>query len=167
MGHGEETCTRSGLLPGSTQRAIALHAQLVAAVRAREVPRKLLAADFSMENRVAAAIDYTYRGPCGWREWMNDLFEAFADGARFDARELIAVGDDFVAATFCVVGRSVWSGNRLELSWAGVTWFRAEQATRVAGYSSKRAALVATQSQSRTSPYSVHAPPIGPPEGAP
>jgi ketosteroid isomerase-like protein len=128
-----------------TQRNIEVHARMVAAVRARQVPDGLLAPGFHLENHAAAAIDYTYRGARGWREWMSDLFEAFAEGACYGVEELIAADDDFVAAMFCVVGLSVWSGNRLEFSWAGVTWFREGKATHAVGYASRAAALKAVE----------------------
>ncbi len=116
---------------------------MVAAVIARDVPDEFLATGFHMENHAAAAVDYNYWGASGWREWMGDLFEAFAETPRYRVEELIAAGDDFVAAMFCVDGLSVRSGNWLVFCWAGVTWFRDGKATRVVGYSSRGAALKA------------------------
>jgi hypothetical protein len=115
-----------------------------------------------MENHVAAALDYTYCGAHGWREWMADLFEGFADRASYTVDEIIAHGDDFVAATFRVVGRSVWSGNPLQLSWAGVTWFRHSQATRVLTHTSPAALQLATSSYLHLAPHATHDP-AGPP----
>jgi ketosteroid isomerase-like protein len=113
----------------------------VAAFNAREVPEEILADDFHMENRVSAVTDYSYHGAVGWREWMSDLLEEFASGARYRIDELIAVGEDFVAAMFSVAGRGVHSGEPLELRWAGVTWFRDGKATRAIGYASRSEAL--------------------------
>jgi ketosteroid isomerase-like protein len=115
----------------------------VAAVNAREVPKEILAEDFLMENRVSAVTDYSYHGAVGWREWMSDLFEEFAAGARYSLDELIAVGEDFVAAMFSVAGHGALSGEPLELRWAGVTWFRDGKATRAIGYASRSEALEA------------------------
>jgi hypothetical protein len=128
-----------------SQRNIDVHARMVAAVNTREVPDGLLAPDFRMENHAAAAIDYTYCGATGWREWMSDLFEVFAEGACYGVDELIAAGDDFVAAMFCVVGPSAHSGKWLEFCWAGVTWFRDGKATRAVGHASRVAALKAVE----------------------
>jgi len=115
----------------------------VRAVNAREVPDDVLAPDFQMENRASAVTDYTYYGERGWREWMGDLFESFAEGARYDVEEIIAVGEDFVAARFSVVGRGARSGQPLEFRWIGVTWFHEGKATRAVGYSSRSEALEA------------------------
>jgi hypothetical protein len=116
-----------------------------------------------MENHAAAAIDYTYSGAHGWREWMADLFEPFTDGASYSLNDVIAVGDDFLAATYCVAGRSVWSGNALQFSWAAVTWFRADKATRVLAHASPAAALrVATCSHLHLASHTTRDP-TGPP----
>jgi hypothetical protein len=90
-----------------------------------------------MEHHTAAATDYTYLGPRGWREWMSDLFECFAEGATYDTDEPSTAREDFVVATFHVTGVSVWSRNPLQLSWVGVTWFRNGQATRAVGVASR------------------------------
>ena len=140
---------RTGVPDGRAirKRNIEFHTRMVAAVIAREVPVGLLAPDFHMENHAAAAVDYTYWGASGWREWTSDLFEVFAEGPRYRVEELIAAGDDFVAAMFCVDGTSVRSGNWLVFCWAGVTWFRDGKATRAVGYSSRGAALEAAELQ--------------------
>jgi ketosteroid isomerase-like protein len=120
-----------------------LHDRAVAAINAREVPEDLLAPGFRMENRASAVTDYTYYGARGWREWMSDLFEVFADGARYAADEILAVGDDYIAATFSLVGRGRGSGEPLEFRWAGVTWFRDGKAIRACGFTNAREALEA------------------------
>ncbi|HLL93222.1 MAG TPA: nuclear transport factor 2 family protein [Solirubrobacteraceae bacterium] len=124
-----------------SQRNIELHSRAVAAVNAREVPEELLAPGFRLENHATAVTDYTYYGATGWREWMSDLFEVFAEGASYGVEEFIAVREDFVVAMFYVVGRGARSGMPLELRWAGATWFRDGKATRAIGYASPREAL--------------------------
>ena len=141
---GEQTCAAaiaSGDNAGVSQRNIDVHDRVVQAVNARKVPEEVLAPGFQMENRASAVTDYTYHGERGWAEWMGDLFESFADGARYAVEEIIAVGEDFVAARFSVVGRGASSGEPLEFRWVGVTWFRDGKATRAVGYSSRREAL--------------------------
>lgn len=133
----------------TSRRNIDIHARMVAAVRAREVPEEILAADFRMEHHAAAAVDYAYSGATGWREWMSDLFEVFREGAQYRVEELVLAGDDFVVAMFRVVGRSVRSGNWLALCWVGVTWFHDGKATRAVGYTSRAAALKAVELHSR------------------
>ena len=123
------------------QRNIDLHTLAVAAVNAREVPEDLLAPDFRIENRVSAVTDYVYRGATGWRDWMNDIFEVFAAGARYEVVELIAEDDHFVAAEFRLVGRGALSEIPLEFRWVGVTWFRNGKATRAVGYPTRQEAL--------------------------
>jgi ketosteroid isomerase-like protein len=124
-----------------SQQNIDVHDRVVEAVNARRVPSDVLAPDFRMENRASAVTDYTYYGERGWREWMSDLFESFADGARFGVEEVLAVGDDFVAARFFVVGTGAGSGEPLEFRWTGVTWFSEGKAIRAVGYTSRREAL--------------------------
>jgi len=125
----------------SSQRNIDLHRHIVEAIGAQAVPDDLLAPGFSMESRVSSATGYTYHGAAGLREWASDLFEDFAEGARYGMEELIAAGDDFVVATFSVVGHGIRSREPLELRWAGVAWFRDGRATRAVGYSSRLEAL--------------------------
>jgi ketosteroid isomerase-like protein len=120
-----------------------VHALLVKAADAREVPGSLLAPGFRMENHATAVTDYAYHGAHGWREWMEDLFEEFADGARFQLEEVLASGEDFVAATFAIRGRGARSGMPLQFRWAGVTWFAHGLATRSVGFTDESQALAA------------------------
>ncbi len=126
-----------------SQRNIDLHRWGAEAANGREVPADLLAPGFYMENRVTAVTDNTYRGADGWREWMSDLFDVFADGARYEIEEIIAAGDDFVAAMLCVAGRGARSGLPITFRWAGVTWFRGDKAVRAVGYPTREEALEA------------------------
>lgn len=128
---------------GARRRNLKLHERAVAAVVARQIPTEILAPDFRMENRVTAVTDYTYHGATGWGEWMSDLFEMFADRARYGVEELIAAGDDFVAAMFCVQGVGARSRTTITFRWAGVTWFRNGQATLAVGYPTRGDALKA------------------------
>jgi ketosteroid isomerase-like protein len=134
----------------SPQRNIELHGRVVAAANAREVPSELLAPEFSMQQHTSAATDYTYRGPNGWRDWMNDLLEEFGDDARYEVEELVAAEDDFVVANLRVAGNAVHSGVSLEFRWAEVTWFRDGLATRSVGYTSDCDALQAAGGRART-----------------
>lgn len=126
-----------------SQRNIDLHRRGAEAANAREVPEDLLAPGFRMENRVTAVTDNTYHGADGWREWMSDLFDVFADGARYEIEEIIAAGDDFVAAMLCVHGAGARSGEPIAFRWAGVTWFRGDKAIRAVGYADRGEALEA------------------------
>ncbi len=125
------------------QRPEDVHAQLVEALEAHEVPESLLAPGFRMENKATAVTDYAYHGAPGWREWMEDLLEEFADGARFELEKVIASGEDFVAATFAIRGRGARSGMPLQFHWAGVTWFSRGLATRSVGFREESQALAA------------------------
>ena len=122
---------------------------MVAAIASRELPEDLLAEGFRIESHAAAALDYTYRGATGWREWMSDLLEIFAGGARFDVVEIIAAGDDFVAAMYTATGRSIYSGERFKLRWGAVTWFRDGQATRTVAHASRDTVLEVLESHLR------------------
>ena len=118
-----------------------LHERAVAAINAGQVPEEILASDFCMENRVTAVTDYEYHGASGWRDWMNDLFEVFAEGASYEVQEIIAVGEDYIAAMFCMTGLGAQSALPLEFRWAGVTWFDNGKATRAVGYRDRDHAL--------------------------
>jgi hypothetical protein len=126
-------------IPGN----LAAHERAVAAVRAREVPEEILAPRFWMENRVSAVTDYVYHGAMGWRDWMNDVFEVFAEGALYEVEEVLAKGDDFVVAKYRISGEGARSRMPLELRWVGVTWFRNGKLTRAVGYRNRREALEA------------------------
>lgn len=130
-------------MDGHRQRNIDAHRSVVEAVNAREVPEALLAPGFSMENRLSAVTDYDYHGATGFADWMSDLFEVFAEGALYEVEEVLAAGEDYVAAMFCVAGRGARSRLPLEFRWAGVTWFRGGLATKAVGYSSREEALKA------------------------
>jgi ketosteroid isomerase-like protein len=125
------------------QRNIDLHSRGAEAANAREVPEDLLAPDFRMENRVTAVTDNTYHGTDGWREWMSDLFDVFAAGARYEVEEIIAASADYVAAMICVKGLGARSGLALSFRWAGVTWFSDGKALRAVGYANRSEALAA------------------------
>ncbi|HYM54026.1 MAG TPA: hypothetical protein VES97_01585 [Solirubrobacteraceae bacterium] len=127
-----------------SQRNIELHAFAVAAVNAREVPWEILAPEFCMENRASSVTDYSYRGATGWSDWMSDIFEEFTEAARYELEEIVTATDDFVVASFCIVGPSARSGMPLSLRWTGVTWFRDGKATRAVAYATRNEALEAT-----------------------
>jgi hypothetical protein len=125
------------------QQDLEVHERAVEAVRLREVPEEILAPRFYMENHVSAVTDYAYHGAIGWRDWMNDIFEVFADDALYEVEELIGQGADFVIAMFRIVGLGARSQMPLELRWVGVTWFHNGKVTRAVGYRNRHEALAA------------------------
>ncbi len=127
----------------SPQRNLEIHERVVQAVNAREVPEDVLAPGFQMVNRASAVTDYTYHGATGWRDWMDDIFEEFLSGARYEMEEVVAEAWDRVVATFRISGRSARSRQPLEFRWTSVTWFDAGRATRTAGYATPDEALEA------------------------
>jgi hypothetical protein len=131
-----------------TDRAcnLEVHRLVVDSINARKVPEELLAPGFRMESHVSAVTDYEYYGAQGLRDWMNDVFEVFAEGSEYSVEEIITVGDDHVAATFCLSGNGGRSGLPLEFRWVGVTWFRNCRAVRAVGYASRAEALAALRS---------------------
>ncbi|HTQ68126.1 MAG TPA: nuclear transport factor 2 family protein [Solirubrobacteraceae bacterium] len=137
-----------GVLPGTPEHNIQLHARAVAAMKAGEVPSEILAPGFYMRNCASSVSDYTYRGESGWRDWMEDLFEEFTGKPRYELEQIVATGDDYVVAEYCIRGRSARSGKPLAFRWAGVTWFARGALTRVAGYASRREALEAVGAES-------------------
>jgi hypothetical protein len=131
------------------QRHIEIHRGVVEALNRRGVPERLLAAGFTMENKVSAVTDYEYRGADGLRDWMNDVFEVFAEGARYEVEEIVEVGEDHVVAAFCISGRGGRSTLPLEFRWVGVTWFRNFRAIRAVGYATREQALRAAAAQAQ------------------
>jgi len=139
----EESGSSQGVDP--QRRNLEAHRLVAEAVNARKVPDDLLAPGFRMVNRLSAVTDYPYHGPDGLRDWMNDVFEVFADGASYEVEEILAVGEDYVVASFCISGRGGRSRAPLEFRWAGVTWFRDGRALRAVGYASGVEALEALE----------------------
>jgi hypothetical protein len=64
----------------------------------------LLAPDYRIENIVTAVTDKTYYGVAGCLEWFDEMSEAFAAGARYEAEAIIADGEDFVVGRMAFVG---------------------------------------------------------------
>ena len=70
----------------------------------------LITPDVRRENVSTAVTEKTYLGATGVRDWMNDFFDAFDEGARYEIEEIVAVGDDVVVAVNRFVGRGSRSG---------------------------------------------------------
>lgn len=113
------------------------------AINARELPEGLVTADVRMENVSTAVTEKTYLGAAGVRDWMNDFFDAFGEGARYEVEEIVAVGDDFVVAVNRFVGSGLRSGAPLVLRFPSVTWIRDGRIARAVGYATRRKALEA------------------------
>ena len=121
---------------GPSEPNIQLHARVVAAMKAGDVPSEILARGFYMRNCASSISDYTYRGESGWRDWVEDLFEEFTGKPRYELEQIVATGEDYVIAEYCIRGRSARSGKPLAFRWTGVTWFANGFLTRAAGYAS-------------------------------
>ena len=94
-----------------------------------------------MENRVSSVTDYEYHGAEGFQEWIRDVFEHFGEGARYEVEEVLAAGEDFVVARYCISGPGAFSEELIQFRWVGVTWLREGKATRAVGYPSRHEAL--------------------------
>ncbi len=129
------------------RRNIDAHELVMGAVNARDVPGGLLAPGFRMENRVTAAASEVYCGERGWREWLDDLLAVFAQGARYSLDEIVEARDEFVVAIFSIRGRGAHSGDWIDFSWTGVTWFHNGQAVRAIAYPSREEALKAARTR--------------------
>jgi ketosteroid isomerase-like protein len=125
-----------------SQEHVDLVYRLADALNARQVP-EFIALDYRLENVNTAVTNKTYQGVDGLREWMRDLFSAFAEGARFQVDEIVADGDDYVVVISSIVGRGAASDAPLQLRWFSAVWFRGSEMTRSAGFLSKREALKA------------------------
>jgi ketosteroid isomerase-like protein len=115
----------------------------VEAINARDVSEALMAPDFRIENVVTAVTDKTYYGAAGTLEWLNDMSDAFGEGARYEVEEIIADGEDFVVGRVVFVGSGARSGAPLRLSWVSTYWFREGKITLIVGYATRREALEA------------------------
>jgi len=134
--------------PDMSEPNIQLHAQVVAAMKAGDVPSEILARGFYMRNCASSISDYTYRGESGWRDWMKDLFEEFIGKPRYELEQIVATGEDYVVAEYCIRGRSARSGKPLAFRWTGITWFADGTLTHAAGYASRSEALEAVDTES-------------------
>jgi len=122
---------------------VGLQEQLLAAVNEREVPDSLLARNFTMQQSITSATDYSYHGADGWRDWINDIFEFFGPDAHCDLVEVPLVGPDFVVATVRLTGHSALSSGELELNWTSVTRFRDGVAVSASAFATAAEALSA------------------------
>jgi ketosteroid isomerase-like protein len=131
----------ASLFRGASRLNVELTLRALAAVNSGRIPADMLAPEFWMENRASSVTDYTYWGTRGWGEWMSDISEEFTGRVRYSLEEIVHADEDLVIASFRVSGRSAWSGEQLDFSWAGVTWFRDGKALRSVAYSTRQAAL--------------------------
>jgi len=112
------------------------------AIEAREAPDGLLAPEFRIENVATAVTDQTYHGYDGFRQWRQDLFEAFSDDSRFEY-DVVASTADYDVAKVRIVGEGAGSRVPVDLRWAAVFRTRSGCITRVAGYATVAEALEA------------------------
>jgi SnoaL-like protein len=103
----------------------------------------LLAPRYRIENTVTAVTDKTYYGAAGCVQWLDDMSEAFSEGARYEIEAIIADAEDFVVSRMAFVGSGARSGAPLRLRWITATWFENGKATRSAGYANRHEALKA------------------------
>jgi ketosteroid isomerase-like protein len=113
------------------------------ALSARTVPERLITTDVRFENVNTAVTNQTYVGVAGVRDWMNDLFDAFGEGARFEIAEIVAAEDDVVVAVLRLVGEGANSGAPLIMRWASVIRLRSGKIASGVSYASRREALEA------------------------
>lgn len=112
------------------------------ALNAGEVP-DCISPDCRLENAATAVTDGIYVGHHGVRDWRRDLFQAFAEGARLQAEEILAEGEDYAVAVTSITGRGATSDAPLELRWVTAYSFSDGQMTRATSYLRKRDALAA------------------------
>jgi ketosteroid isomerase-like protein len=117
--------------------------QVGEAFSARAVPEGLIAADVRFENVNTAVTNQTYVGVAGVRDWMNDLFDAFGEGARLEIAEIVAAEDDVVVVVLRLVGHGAHSGAPLVLRWASVIRLRNGKIASGVSYARRREALEA------------------------
>jgi len=123
-----------------------LFRRMVDAVTARDPETQLaplLAPDYHIDNIVTAVTDKTYNGVPGCLEWLQDMSEAFAPGARYEMEALVADTEEFVVTRMAFVGVGARSGAPLQLRWIAVTWCDRGKLTHSAGYANRREALEA------------------------
>lgn len=99
----------------------------VEVMNTRDVSEALTAPDFRIENVVTAVADKTYYGAAGTLEWLDDMSDAFGEGARYEVEEIIAHDEDFVVGRVVFVGSGARSNAPLRLRWVTSTGFARER----------------------------------------
>jgi ketosteroid isomerase-like protein len=129
-----------------SQENVELVRRMLAATDTDDVAKHLaplLAPDYRIENIVTAVTDKTYHGVPGCLEWMRDMSDAFAPGARYELEAVIADTDELVVTRMAFVGTGAHSGAELRLRWITVTWCDAQRIYRSVGYANRHQALKA------------------------
>ncbi len=121
-------------------RTLGLHSAMFEPSSVREPP-SILAPEFVMEHPTSSMTDHTYRGPGGWRDWINDLFEEFSGCPRLTIEAILTARETVVVASYRLAGSSVHTGEPIEFFWSAVTWFEERRATRSIACTSAEEAL--------------------------
>ena len=80
---------------------------------------------------------------------MSDLLEIFAGGARFDVVEIIAAGDDFVAAMYTAPGAASIRANDSSCAGARSPGFEMDRRLRTVAHASRDTVLEVLESHLR------------------
>lgn len=129
-----------------SEENIALHERGTAAINGAitdELAAEILAPGYRIENAATAVTDKTYYGAEGVREWARDIFEGMDEGSRYETKEILADGEDYVVARVRLVGHGIRSGAPVTLRWVSVTWYEGGKATRSVGFLRRHEALKA------------------------
>jgi ketosteroid isomerase-like protein len=120
------------------------------AARRGELAEELWDPNAEIVNAKGWAIEATYRGHDGLRQWWSDLEEAFTDFA-MHVEEITPVDDERVLTVQRFVGHFRVTDIPFDGRWASVLTVRNGRIARAEGYLSKRRALKALERERETS----------------
>ncbi len=104
---------------------------------------ELPAPGFRSQNISTSITDHSYVGVQGARKWIVDTCGGLDEDARYEAEEIVAVGDDYLVARVRLVGHGARSGVPVSLRLMSVVWFHDGKMVRSVGYARRREALEA------------------------
>ena len=107
-----------------------------------DLAEALWAPDLEIVNAEGWALEATYRGYEGLRQWWDDLEEAFSDFA-MQVEEITPVDGERVLTEQRFIGHFRKTGIRFDAPWASVVTVKDRRITSAVGYVSKRRALKA------------------------
>jgi ketosteroid isomerase-like protein len=107
-----------------------------------DLAETLWAPDLEIVNAEGWALEATYRGYEGLRQWWDDLEEAFSDFT-MQVEEIIPVDGERVLTEQRFIGHFRKTEIRFDAPWASVVTVKGGRITSAVGYVSKRRALKA------------------------
>src|SRR5919201_3545282 len=122
-----------------------------AAIGRGDLAETLWDPDLVIVNAEGWALEATYRGYQGLRQWWHDLDEAFSDFA-MQVEEITPVDDERFLTEQRFIGHFRQTGIQWDAPWASVVTVQGGRIKSAVGYMSKRRALKALGLSERDAP---------------